>query len=412
MEMLVALDVIAAATHDLEKISEAAKTFKKEFESTPRRMVEQERNELQSRSSAPSKAEYSEKEAREIVSSIDIITDGIVTQVTDLTGGSHGSLIPAKYLAETLTNEETIQSTLHNDAVTAQRTGIREPLEAITTLQRMQGSRGGTDPNLSLSVFSSSGFKGTITPRDLETVGNFLSSSGLSSSTGNESYATTALAKSESNASAKQKEENKAAPATTTSKQKPSAPQVMMTSGGGGGGAPMMTGGAPRVSTSFSRQGAFGGRTRRGSQYEEAGAPSSGIITTPGGPTAAPTTGTFTSGFGPRWGTMHYGIDIAAPIGTPIYAVKDGKVIDSGPASGFGNWIRIQHDDGTITTYGHMSTLSAQVGDEVRAGDYIAGMGSEGQSTGSHLHFEVTDPSGTRVDPLPWLQANGITDWG
>ena len=87
-------------------------------------------------------------------------------------------------------------------------------------------------------------------------------------------------------------------------------------------------------------------------------------------------------------------------------------MIDSGPAQGFGNWIRIQHEDGTITTYGHMSTLSARVGDEVRAGDYIAGMGSEGQSTGSHLHFRVTAPDGSSVDPLPWLQANGINDWG
>lgn len=123
---------------------------------------------------------------------------------------------------------------------------------------------------------------------------------------------------------------------------------------------------------------------------------------------AKPAEGSFTSGFGFRWGTAHKGVDIANAIGTPIVAVMDGTVIDSGPASGFGNWIRIQHDDGTVTVYGHMSTLNVSVGQQVKAGQQIAGMGSEGFSTGSHLHFEVHPDGGEAIDPQPWLAARGI----
>lgn len=67
--------------------------------------------------------------------------------------------------------------------------------------------------------------------------------------------------------------------------------------------------------------------------------------------------------------------------------VMGGTVIDSGPASGFGQWIRIQHDDGSIAVYGHMETLDVTVGKRVTAGQRIAGMGNRGFSTGSHLHF-------------------------
>lgn len=123
---------------------------------------------------------------------------------------------------------------------------------------------------------------------------------------------------------------------------------------------------------------------------------------------AKPAEGTFTSGFGSRWGSFHKGIDIANAVGTPIRAVHDGTVIDSGPASGFGNWIRIKHDDGTITVYGHMATLDVKVGDRVTSGQKIAGMGSLGFSTGSHLHFEVHPNGGDAVDPKPWLAERGI----
>ncbi|AWB83656.1 M23 family metallopeptidase [Corynebacterium liangguodongii] len=122
-----------------------------------------------------------------------------------------------------------------------------------------------------------------------------------------------------------------------------------------------------------------------------------------------PAEGVFTSGFGPRWGAFHAGIDIANSIGTPILAVMDGKVIDSGPAQGYGQWVRLQHEDGTITVYGHVDTLDVAVGDQVKAGQKIAGMGNRGFSTGPHLHFEVHPGGNAPVDPVPWLAQHGIT---
>ncbi|QYH20069.1 M23 family metallopeptidase [Corynebacterium aquatimens] len=121
-----------------------------------------------------------------------------------------------------------------------------------------------------------------------------------------------------------------------------------------------------------------------------------------------PAEGAYTSGFGPRWGTFHYGIDIANAPGTPILAVEDGTVIDSGPAQGYGNWIRILHDDGAVSLYGHMQSLDVVVGQRVSAGQRIAGMGSMGFSTGSHLHFEIHPDGNTPADPASWLAARGI----
>lgn len=122
-----------------------------------------------------------------------------------------------------------------------------------------------------------------------------------------------------------------------------------------------------------------------------------------------PAEGTFTSGYGARWGTVHKGIDIANAEGTPILSVLDGVVIDAGPASGFGQWVRVQHEDGTVTVYGHISTIDVTVGQTVTAGQKIAGMGNLGFSTGTHLHFEVHPAGGDAIDPLPWLAERGIT---
>lgn len=124
---------------------------------------------------------------------------------------------------------------------------------------------------------------------------------------------------------------------------------------------------------------------------------------------ARPAEGTFTSGFGMRWGSLHAGLDIANVEGTPILAAMAGTVIDSGPASGFGQWIRIQHDDGSIAVYGHMETLDVAVGERVTAGQKIAGMGNRGFSTGSHLHFELYPTGSEPVDPAPWFAEHGIT---
>ncbi|MDR7328820.1 M23 family metallopeptidase [Corynebacterium guangdongense] len=123
---------------------------------------------------------------------------------------------------------------------------------------------------------------------------------------------------------------------------------------------------------------------------------------------ARPAEGVFTSGFGMRWGSLHAGIDIANAVGTPILAIMDGTVINSGPASGYGNWIRIQHDDGSISVYGHMVSLNVGVGERVHAGQNIAGMGNEGFSTGSHLHFEIHPAGMGAVDPVAWFAERGV----
>ena len=119
-------------------------------------------------------------------------------------------------------------------------------------------------------------------------------------------------------------------------------------------------------------------------------------------------TGRVSSGFGARWGRSHNGIDIAAPIGTPIRAPLPGEVVASGPASGFGMWVRVRHDDGTITTYGHVNRSFVRVGEQVTAGEEIAEVGNRGRSTGPHLHMEVQTPGGTTVNPRPWLAGHGI----
>ncbi len=123
---------------------------------------------------------------------------------------------------------------------------------------------------------------------------------------------------------------------------------------------------------------------------------------------AFPAAGTLTSGYGPRWGTNHNGIDVANSIGTPILSVTDGVVIESGPASGFGLWVRIAQDDGTTGVYGHIDQSLVSVGQHVRAGEQIATMGNRGQSTGPHLHYEVWQPGGAKVDPIPWFHARGV----
>ncbi|MFE3320398.1 M23 family metallopeptidase [Nocardia sp. NPDC059195] len=120
-----------------------------------------------------------------------------------------------------------------------------------------------------------------------------------------------------------------------------------------------------------------------------------------------PAKGAFTSGFGSRWGTLHRGIDIAGPLGSPIYAVADGTVVEAGPAQGFGLWVRIRHDDGTISIYGHMYDFVVSQGERVPAGMQIARIGNRGDSTGPHLHFEIVQ-NGQHVDPQAWLAMHGL----
>ncbi len=117
--------------------------------------------------------------------------------------------------------------------------------------------------------------------------------------------------------------------------------------------------------------------------------------------------GRLTSCFCPRWGSFHNGLDIAAPMLTPIYAASAGVVTEAGPKSGFGNWVVIAHDSTTDTLYGHMEKVLVREGQKVRAGQLIALVGNRGFSTGPHLHFEV-HLNGTPVNPTPWLERRGI----
>lgn len=119
---------------------------------------------------------------------------------------------------------------------------------------------------------------------------------------------------------------------------------------------------------------------------------------------------TFTSEYEMRWGTMHWGMDMAAPVGTPIYAATDGVVKEAGHSNGFGNWIQIKAADGTVTVYGHMfddGVLVSQ-GQHVTAGDVIGAVGNNGQSYGAHLHFEVWRNGTTKIDPTYWLAQHGV----
>jgi murein DD-endopeptidase MepM/ murein hydrolase activator NlpD len=118
-----------------------------------------------------------------------------------------------------------------------------------------------------------------------------------------------------------------------------------------------------------------------------------------------------TSTFAMRWGVMHWGIDLAAPMRTPEYAAMDGVVLRAGAASGFGLAVYILHENGDVTVYGHMDSILVDVGQYVQAGDTIALLGQRGQATGPHLHFEVHQGgmNGKRIDPIPWLNACGVS---
>lgn len=121
-----------------------------------------------------------------------------------------------------------------------------------------------------------------------------------------------------------------------------------------------------------------------------------------------PTQGTVSSEFGPRWGREHEGIDLAAAAGTPVRAAAGGVVRKASWYGGYGNAVIIDHGNGVSTLYGHNSALTVAVGDRVQAGQTIAKVGSTGDSTGPHLHFEV-EVNGKKTDPRPWLRDRGVT---
>ncbi|WP_349807743.1 M23 family metallopeptidase [Sphingomonas sp. ASV193] len=123
-------------------------------------------------------------------------------------------------------------------------------------------------------------------------------------------------------------------------------------------------------------------------------------------------TAAFTSGFGVRadpfhaGAAMHPGIDLAGPVGTPIYATADGTVLRAGwNSGGYGNLVEIDHGRGITTRYGHMSAVLVHAGQHISRGQQIGRMGSTGRSTGSHLHYEVRI-DGRAVNPIPFMKSN------
>jgi murein DD-endopeptidase MepM/ murein hydrolase activator NlpD len=144
----------------------------------------------------------------------------------------------------------------------------------------------------------------------------------------------------------------------------------------------------------------------------------------PGLPVAAgswvrPSTGTVTSEYGQRWGTLHAGVDIAGPRNTPVYAAADGTVTTAACTSaycdrdgslnlaGYGNLVELDHGVGVTTRYAHLSGYTVTPGQQVPAGALIGFQGFTGNSTGVHLHFEVR-VDGAPIDPVPWLVDRGV----
>ena len=118
----------------------------------------------------------------------------------------------------------------------------------------------------------------------------------------------------------------------------------------------------------------------------------------------------FTSPYGyrrdPKTGgrRMHAGVDFAGPVGTPLYATADGVVVHAGWQSGYGRLVKIQHEFGIETRYGHMSRITVNVGQRVSRGDRIGDMGASGRVTGPHLHYEVR-VGGAAVNPMIFIKA-------
>jgi len=166
------------------------------------------------------------------------------------------------------------------------------------------------------------------------------------------------------------------------------------------------------------------GEGARGGPFESAGNPTfkalfnswkkldslqDGVISVPSDKPVR--TAAFTSGYGVRSdpfrgaAAMHAGIDLAGPVGTPIYATADGIVSNAGwNSGGYGNLIKVDHGRGIETRYGHLSAILVRPGDRIARGQVIARMGSTGRSTGSHLHYEVR-VDGRAVNPIPFMKS-------
>lgn len=120
-----------------------------------------------------------------------------------------------------------------------------------------------------------------------------------------------------------------------------------------------------------------------------------------------------TSPFGERWGKFHYGLDFRAAVGTSVMAMAGGVVEGTGDTdiackgASFGKWVFIRYNNGLSSTYGHLSVISAKVGQKVKAGDIVGLSGNTGSSTGPHLHVGVYASDGVKIDTVPSKSCNG-----
>lgn len=118
---------------------------------------------------------------------------------------------------------------------------------------------------------------------------------------------------------------------------------------------------------------------------------------------AWPANGPITSGFGRRWGRMHEGVDIDAPYGSPVVASQRGTVIAAGwGQSGYGRVVHIDHGNGVVSTYNHLSAVNVSVGQVVAQNQNVGALGASGSVTAAHLHYEIRIGGAAR-NPMPWL---------
>jgi murein DD-endopeptidase MepM/ murein hydrolase activator NlpD len=160
---------------------------------------------------------------------------------------------------------------------------------------------------------------------------------------------------------------------------------------------------APRATAEGTAPGATRGSTRRAARPERSPEPEPPAWVHPL-PAAR-----VSSCYGWRWGQLHGGVDLSADYGAAIRAAGAGTVIQAGWGSGgYGISVLVDHGDGVLTHYGHASAARVSAGEKVAAGETIAEVGSTGNSTGPHLHFEVHDGLWNQLDPADWLRGHGV----
>ena len=170
------------------------------------------------------------------------------------------------------------------------------------------------------------------------------------------------------------------------------------------GKGPPTTGPAPSTATRSAKQ-------RPGSPGTSGPAPGSGGPDHQPGSMRWPLDAYIVSSeFGERWGKTHQGMDMAADVGEPVYAIADGEVIYAGDGlRGYGNVVILRHDLKTSSLYAHNSELKVRQGDQVKQGTLIALLGSTGHSTGPHVHFEIRDGD-VAVNPRAVLPKPKVAD--